>query len=311
MRGLVLLLLAPMIPSPGPCARGEAGVASSGSGQDPARGEAPGPEAGTDQSYRVEELWLNRMIFRVMGTTAEIRLTTRSNLALELDRLVKPWGLTTAQREKLQLAAALDLKRFFDQVESVRRLCQGRTFEVAAYADLCTALAPLQAEFSRGFLKEGSLFCKTLRDMGLGGPVEAYLAELAQQRLRLFQAQVNHVTRVLAGRFELDADQVRRLDALIRDRVAPFRLVDQSCLQGLLYKLGQIPATELEPLFHDDQWEEVRLFLQQQEASGTTLRRRGLFEDEPPDPSEPSLDLAERFKQAMPRPIDSLQELRP
>lgn len=287
-----------------------------GAGAPAIRGDEPdGPglvesEDGTTNTYLVEELWLNRMIFRVMGTTAEIQLTTRSNLALELDRLVKPWGLTGAQREKLQTAALMDLKRFFDQVECVRRLCQGRTFEVAAYPDLCAALAPLQAEFSRGFLKEGSLFSKTLRGMDRNGRLDAYFQELRKQRVRLFENQISHVSRVLAGRFELDPDQVRRLDALFRARVAPFQIVDQTCLQGLLYKLSQIEPAELEPIFHDDQWQEVKLFLQQQEANGPALRRRGLFEDEPPDPSEPSLDLAERFKQSMPRPFDASGDLR-
>lgn len=269
------------------------------------------PEAPASGTFQVDEVWFNRQVFRVVGDTASIRSALRSNLALELDRVVKPWGLTTAQRQKLQQAVALDVKQFFDQVEAVRHLCQGRTFQVAAYPELVAALMPLKSRFARGFLKEGSLFDKTLQTIEHPAQVDAYRTGLRAQRVRSFQAMVRQVAASLSQRLELKADQRLQLEALMQDRIAPFRIVDEQCGPALGYKLALLPETELHPLMDDDQWEALRRFLQRQLAQGAEFRRRGYFEDEPPSPDEESLDPVERFAQAMPRPVETQGGTRP
>jgi hypothetical protein len=84
-------------------------------------------------------------------------------LAMKIDAIEKIYGLTGAQRQKLELAGRGDIKRFFDRVESCREDFPGQTQGGDVSRELANEICRLRIAVDRGSFDDGSLFTKTLR----------------------------------------------------------------------------------------------------------------------------------------------------
>ena len=86
-------------------------------------------------------------------------------LAIKIDAIEKIYGLTGAQRRKLELAGRGDIKRLFDRVESCREDFPRQTQEGDVGRELANEICRLRSGVDRGSLDDGSLFNKTLRNV--------------------------------------------------------------------------------------------------------------------------------------------------
>jgi hypothetical protein len=79
--------------------------------------------------------------------------------------------LTTAQKQKLQLAGQGDIKRFFDRVEEKRQEFERVRADLNKCGAFVRELRPLRREYVTGPFDEGSLFAKTFRKLRGDEPV--------------------------------------------------------------------------------------------------------------------------------------------
>ncbi|MGE5191319.1 MAG: hypothetical protein ACM3U2_02385, partial [Deltaproteobacteria bacterium] len=86
----------------------------------------------------------------------------------DVDELTGNYGLTAAQKQKLQLAGRGDIKRMFDRIEDSRRRLQAQVVQdIEGVQRLCVQMSQessaLRAGIRKGPFGEGSLFAKTLK----------------------------------------------------------------------------------------------------------------------------------------------------
>ena len=97
------------------------------------------------------------------GVAATARVQLDSQLKVRLDELVRDCHLNEAQQRKLALAGRGDIKRFFDQVEEVRKKFLAVRNDQNRLNQVWQEISPLQQQFSTGLFGEQSLFAKVLR----------------------------------------------------------------------------------------------------------------------------------------------------
>ena len=84
------------------------------------------------------------------GVAAAARIQIDSQLKVRLDELVRDCHLNEAQQRKLALAGRGDIKRFFDQVEEVRKKFVAVRNDQNRLNQVWQEISPLQQQFSTG-----------------------------------------------------------------------------------------------------------------------------------------------------------------
>lgn len=262
-------------------------------------GAAEDEEAVEADRFEVAESVFDDWAFR-HGETAE---TTRAKLERDLvsqiedvDRVVK---LTGEQRAKLLLAGGIDVKRYFDDVEAVRKKFLSVRKDRQRFGDIWREIHPLQSRIYAGIFDEDSIFRKSLRKTL--SPEQAGEHERSEQERRafLYRAEVECLVALLEDVLPLEAEQRERLlDLVIRETRRP-RISSEYDHYVVLWQLSRLPEDQLKPIFDETQWKVLTEQFRNMRDIGELLKKNGKlsFEGDPPpgegepekqkDPKEP------------------------
>lgn len=242
----------------------------------------PAAEAQANNGFNMEESNFDQWIFQGSGNAAAGRARINSHLKLKLDELVRVCGLTEAQQQKLTLAARGDMKRFFDQVEEVRKKFLAVKNDQNAFNGIWQEINPLQQKQAAGLFGETSIFAKTLRKTLTDEQQAQYRIVVEERRRFRYRSAIEVSLISLGNTVALRHDQHEALLKLLIEETQPPYLFGQNDNYLVMYRLAMLPATKLKPLLDERQWKLLQQQFNQARGMEAHLVQSGII-DAPKD----------------------------
>jgi hypothetical protein len=277
------------------CAFGS-GFGRAAPAQDPdADDDEPAPAAAPVPQFRVADQNFDVGVFGNYRTADTARARLGQLCGLITDEVDRVCGLTSAQKDKLLLAARGDLNRYFGRVDEKRKEFQLARTDQRKYQEFYTSLAPLQRAIQNGLFGDGSLFSKALKTTLDPGQTARYEATLRERKSFHSRARFDLVVALMDNALGLTADQRGRVRALIRAETRPPRKHGYYDYQVLLIQLSRLPEGKLKPLFLEGQWRSLTAQFNNAQGMEAFLIKNDFLPDktdpgyEPdPTPAEPT-----------------------
>lgn len=228
--------------------------------------------------FMIDESNFDQWIFQGSGTAAAGRARINSHLKLKLDELNRTCDLTDVQRKKLALAAQGDMKRFFDQVEALRKKFLAVRNDQNAFNQLWQEIHPLQQKQQAGLFDESSMFEKTLRSTLNEEQQQRYRKVTDERRRFRYRASIQTSLVSLSDTVALKDDQHKAIAKLLLEETAlPLRFGQQD-QQVVLYGLSKLPSAKLKAILNDRQWKLMQPQINQGQAMEQFLAQNGFIE---------------------------------
>lgn len=237
----------------------------------------PVDQAQAQGEFNIDESNFDQWIFQGNGNAAngKARLITRLNLQLaEIDRLC---GLTTEQKEKLQLAARGDTKRFFDEVEVVRQKFLAVRHDQNAFGQIWQDIQPLQRRVSIGLHGETSMFHKALRRTLNPDQIERYQNLLDERRKYRYRASIEVALTSIEHSVPLKHSQHEAIVKLMLDETPTPLAFGQYDQYLILHQLSKLGETRVKPLLDERQWKLMSVNFDQARGMEQFLIQQGLL----------------------------------
>lgn len=231
-----------------------------------------------NQGFMIDESNFDQWIFQGSGNAAAGRARLVSHLKLKLDELTKTCDLTESQRKKLQLAAQGDMKRFFDQVEVVRKKFLAVRNDQNAFNQIWSEINPLQQKQQAGLFNESSMFEKTLRSTLNEEQRQRYQKVTEERRRFRYRASIQTSLVSLSDTVALKDEQHKAIAKLLLEETPlPLRFGQQD-QQIVLYGLSKLPSAKLKAILTDRQWKLLQPQINQGQAMEQYLAQNGFIE---------------------------------
>ena len=212
-------------------------------------------------------------------SAAAARARINAQLKATLDELEQVSRLSEAQRQQLALAARGDIKRFFDQVEEIRKTFLAAKNDQNQVNLVWQEARSLQQQFARGLFDDESLFSKTLRKTLTAKQQAGYQAMLVDKRRVGYRVALEDSLARLGNGVVLRREQRESLQKLLLEETQPPLSFGQFDQPLVMLRLSQLPPEKLRQVLDKGQWKQLQPQLL--EASGTEdyLARYGVVEE--------------------------------
>ena len=222
---------------------------------------------------------MDQWVFGRLGGSAGARNKLDSSLLLRIEDLARTCNITEAQKNKLRLAGRGDIKRFYDQVEVIKRKFQQTQND--PNMNIWQEIQPLQIELNTGLFGDDSLYAKTIRRT-LSPEQSARFESLSRERMAIrFRATVEwFVTHLDKGLGLTDDDRQRFVELLVNEARPP-RKFGQGDYWYLMLQTARLPEAKLKLIFDAPQWRLLSRQFAQARSMAPRLRATGvLVEDD-------------------------------
>ncbi len=244
----------------------------------PDDGEPPPVAAQANNDFNMDESNFDQWVFQGSGDAATGRARIASQLKLKVDELVRVCQLTDEQKKKLSLAARGDMKRFFDDVEAVRKKFLAVRKDQNAFQTIWQEIQPLQQKLSAGLFGEASLFGKSLRKTLTDDQQAQYRVVVEERRRFRYRATIDASLITLGNTVTLRAEQHDALLKLLVEETQPPHIFGRYDNYLVLYRLAKLPAKQIKPLFDDRQWKLMQPQFQQGLGLEAHLAQTGVID---------------------------------
>lgn len=263
--------------------------------------EEPPREPAVQNEFFVAAENFDQWVFQGAGTLQAGKQQVHSRLKLKLDELDRICGLTPAQKEKLQLAARGDMKRFFEQVEVVRVKFLAVQNDQNAFGQIWQEIQPLQTKLSSGLFNETSLFFKTIRSTLDAEQVAKYDAVLEERRKFRYKATIEISLTTLEKTVALRSEQHKALAKLLIEETPPPYAFGQYDHYLVMYQLAKLPEAKVKSLVEDHQWAGLKQQLDQHRGMEQWLIQNGVLAKA----AEPARERVKRgHPEVVPQPVE-------
>lgn len=239
--------------------------------------DAPKAEA-VNRGFMVAEDNFDQWVFQGSRTAAAGRERINSHLKMKLDELHRICNLTEDQQKKLRLAARGDMKRFFDEVEEVRRKFLKVRNDQNAFNNLWQEISPLQQQQAKGLFGDTSLFTKTIRRTLTDEQQAKYQLALEDRRRFRYRAAIEVALHTLGNTVALRHDQYEAVLKLVIEETRPPYVFGQYDQYAVMYAMSNLPTAKLKPLFDDRQWKLLQKQFDQSRGMEGTLIQQGIID---------------------------------
>ena len=238
----------------------------------------PAADVQDDNGFMMQEANFDQWIFQGSGNAANGRSRINSHLKLKLDELDRVCVLTEAQKQKLTLAARGDMKRFFDQVEEVRRKFLAVKNDPNGFNQVWQEISPLQQKQAAGLFGESSIFAKTVRKTLTDEQQARYRTVLDERRRFRYRATIEVSLASLANTVALRHDQHEALLKLMVEETQPPNLFGQYDNHVVMYEMSKLPAPKLKGLLDERQWKLLQQQFNQARGMEAHLVQSGIID---------------------------------
>jgi hypothetical protein len=247
---------------------------------DDVKADAPDPQP---NGRAVNEDNIDQYVFSNGGfntAPASARDQAGTRLKLVVEDVGRACRLSEAQKEKLRLAGRGDIKRFFDQVEELKRKYRGLANPEVNFQEIYRAAQPLGLAFQGGLFGDGSLFLGTLRKTLEASQVVEYERVLRERRLFRHRTSIDNVITRFDRLLGLTEDQRSRFREILVTATRPSKIVNPYDYYLILIQASKLPEDRLRPIFDDAQWRALGQQLDQVRQAEAILRQWGLIDEE-------------------------------
>ncbi len=231
-----------------------------------------------DGSFVMTETQFNVWAFGTTANLATVRARYEGRVARQLEELERTFPLDDAQRDRLRLAAAGDVKMLFDGVDARLRRYADRRFDGPAMDAIQAELKAVHDDFDAGLMSPASLSQKTLRTMLGRSQAPGYEPVQRQRQMQRFRERLDQFTAHMLANLKLSDDQTRRLARLVKERIPPARqadLCDSATHFGIAVydELARVPEPELRAILDEPQFERLQEILKDERKPEAPARR--------------------------------------
>ena len=221
---------------------------------------------------------LDRWIFGDHGHAAAFQ-RLEDELTLRLNDLERTCGLSPAQRGKLILAGHREVEQFRTRFAAIRESYERLKYDENNIAVLASEARPLADTLAVGLFGDRSFYAKTV-DATLTPDQRGHRHEVLAERRRFrHRAEVEQAVVGLELAVGLAAGQAERFTVAIIAATEPAEHPAGPLAAKLtLYQIAKIPASQLRPIFDDDQWRSLRRRLDFALSYEPALRAAGLLD---------------------------------
>jgi hypothetical protein len=242
-------------------------------------GEPPPPaDQQGNGDFMVNEANFDQWIFQGSGSAAAGHARLKSHLKLKLDELARVCNLTPAQHQKLSLAGHGDMKRFFDQVEVVRKKFLEVRNDQHRFNQIWQEISPLQQKQAAGLFNDSSMFAKTLRRTLADDQQAKYQAVVDERRRFRYRAMIEVWLVSLESSVALRHDQHEAILKLLIEETQPPLVFGQYDSHYVMYALSKLPAQKLKPIVDDRQWQLLQQQMQQGRGMEGFMAQNGIID---------------------------------
>lgn len=236
--------------------------------------------------FMVAEEQFDQWVFGNLRNTTSAREHLKSKLAMQVDEIDRISKLNDAQKAKLRLAAAGDLKRVFERIEEKRKQFQLVRTDQQKFGAFYQEIQPLQQSLQQGIFGDGSLFSKTITRTLDSEQNERYQKIQSDRRRYRYRSRIDLAVALIDNAAGLSAEQRRRLTKLIVDETREPSKFGQYDYLVVVLQLSKLPEAKVKPIFSDVQWRLLGQQFAQAKGMEPFLKQNGFFEEPPEKPAD-------------------------
>ncbi len=264
------------------------GVDSDVADEEPDDAENPRPQ---EQNFFIEEANFENWIWQGAATTVDAgRDRLQTLLDIELSDVSRTCQLDDAQRKKLLLAGRLDIQRFLDRYQRLRRKFLKIRSDQNAMNAFWGEMSPLQQEIQGGLFGNGSLFRGVISKTLSAEQNQQFEAASLERRMYRMRAKLELLLVAADEGLALRAEQRDRLQELCQANLKPPRRSSPYDTHVVMYQLSRIPDDQLSPILNAPQLKFWKGSMAQFGINGgmvNFLKSNGVWPDGLDAPEEP------------------------
>lgn len=231
--------------------------------------DQPAAQAMVQNQFEVHESNFDQWVFGSGRTATQGKQRIETLLTLNIEDVDRTCKLAEAQRKKLLLAGRGDIKRYFDEVEVVRKEFLVVRKDQEKFNQIWQKIQPLQTKLATGIYTDESFFLKTVHSTLTSEQAAAYdKAQFERRKMRYF-ARIDHFVAMMENNLPMRDQQRQQLIKLLQEETRIPRKVGTYDFYVVQYQLANIPEEKLKPLFDKQQWQSM----QQQIAQGRGMEQ--------------------------------------
>ncbi|HEV8063019.1 MAG TPA: hypothetical protein VGP68_24275 [Gemmataceae bacterium] len=239
-------------------------------------------------AQEIPEARINQLIFQPDRTPEDARRRLDSVLALQVEDIDKTCQLTPEQKHKVELTGRGDIKRFFDQYESIKAKFQFLRNDRQTLTELSQDTRPLQMALQAGLFHDDSLLRKSLSHTLTNEQFERYDSVARERRKSRHLATIASLVNLLERATPFTDAKRKEFIAFLAKEIPPNRRPGPYGFYVLLGQMGQVPEEKLKPLLDDKQWQLLNQYRDQYQAMEPILRKAGYLPPEDAEDEKPN-----------------------
>jgi hypothetical protein len=218
---------------------------------------------------------IEQWVFGGQGA-AEARKKLESALTQDINRYDRKYGLTLAQKKKLELAGRHDMKRFFDRVEDAKAEYRRAKGDWNQVNNSVFELQRMQNQPHSELFGDESMLAKTLKK-------NLTPEQVAWSERNVYRARVEWMAGLLDRRLKLDAEQHRRLVDLVVKETPPLKRYGSFDYDAMMFQMSLLTREKLRSILGEAQCQELVLrFDQARRMQGILVSEGYITRVEPP-----------------------------
>ncbi|WP_010586576.1 hypothetical protein [Schlesneria paludicola] len=229
------------------------------------------------QQFVMDEANLEANLFTPHGNAKIARQRIESKLKLQLDEMHHCCQLSEIQRQKLTFAASTDIKRYFDEVDAVRKKYREGKQDQEAWQNIWQEIHPLQMKLAAGLFGANSFFAKTVKTTLTEEQFAKYDTIVSERRQFRYRSSVEIVLTSIEETVPLRERQHDAIVNLLVEETQPPAAFGPYDQHVVCYYISRLPDTKLKSLLDARQWELLQNHVKRFRGTEQFLVEQGLL----------------------------------
>ncbi len=240
--------------------------------------EPPKQEEQVDgQLFQMDEANFDANVFQPSRNAKQARSQIETRLRLQLEELNRVCGLDEAQKQKLKLAASSDIKRFFDEVNVIRKRVTLGMLNQNQWNQIWQEIQPLRNRQTMGLFGETSFYAKAVRKTLNDDQMARYEKVVNERRRFRYRASIEIALTNLESSAPLRHSQHEAIVKLLLDETQPPPTFGQYDQYLIIHQLAKLSELKLKPILDDNQWNQMQGQFNQARGMEQFLIQNGLL----------------------------------
>ena len=219
-------------------------------------------------------------VFQPSGNARQARISIENKLKLQINEINRVCQLDEAQTRKLKLAASFDVKRFFDEVDVVRKKFKSGKHDQEAWNQIWQEINPLQTKMATGIFNDSSFFHKAIRKTLTEEQYSKYDAVVSERRRFRYKCSIETAMMQFEDAVPLNHVQHEAIVKLVLDETQPPLAFGQHDQQVVMYRISQVSESKLKSILDDRQWTLAKQQISQYQGMEQFLIQNGIIAKE-------------------------------